>query len=103
KDGSFGLPVQISPVGVESYYPQVAVDKRGDAVAVWESYYPNTYSIYAAIRPKDGSFGAATPISDLYQNTHSPQVAFDSRGNAVAVWMLYDGANYRIETAFRPR
>ncbi len=83
-----------------AWYPQVALDASGDAVAVWYQF-----------------LGAPTPIASIYSNRYVagrgwgtpdlletddtadallPQVAADASGNAVAVWYQYDGARYNI-------
>ena len=56
----------------------------------------NTDVTQVANRPKDGTFGAPVPIGSGFL----PQVAYDSKGNAIAVWIRSDGTNYRIETSF---
>ncbi|MCL4468322.1 MAG: hypothetical protein M1591_05255, partial [Deltaproteobacteria bacterium] len=43
-----------------------------------------------------GGWGAAAAIETNLTNASSPQVSFDSAGNAIAVWMQSDGTHDRI-------
>jgi hypothetical protein len=60
--GSFEDPewggVRVDAEGVEGSSPNVAIDVRGDVVAVWGQNTGPHPRIYAATRPAGGSFGA---------------------------------------------
>ena len=83
-------------------YPQIAIDSSGNAIAVWRQYDGAHYSIYA--NRFDGtswfngtSWGMAELIeSDNAGNAEQPQIAFDSSGNAIAVWTQWDGTRDSI-------
>jgi hypothetical protein len=97
--GVWQTPVVISPEWSGWLQPQVAVDARGDAVAVWSSPYPEggagvvNDTIQAAAKPAGASgwepavwvseFGKA-PYNKRF--SRAPQVAIDAEGEAVAVW-----------------
>jgi hypothetical protein len=66
--------------------PQVAVDRGGDAVAVWKGYDGADDVIETASRPAGGSWQAPVDLSAAGRNAFAPQVAFDPGGDAVAVW-----------------
>ena len=99
--GLWQTPAAISPEGGgSSLRPQVAVDARGDAVAVWSFPYPEdspgavvNETIQAAMRP-DGAdhWEPAAWVSELGKApnknrfSRAPQVAMDAEGEAVAVW-----------------
>ncbi len=77
--------------------PQAAVDGSGNAVAVWSQSDGTRYTIRANRYTLSGGWGAATVIqSDNAGGAHSPQVALDASGNAVAVWQQSDGTRYNI-------
>jgi hypothetical protein len=73
--------------------PQVAFDSSGNAIAVWiQRDGDNTFSIYAN-RFNGTNWGAAELIETDLGPAVNPQIAFDSIGNAIAVWRQRDGAN----------
>jgi hypothetical protein len=91
----------ISAAGHDANDPQVAVDGKENALAVWQRSDGTNSRIEAAFRPRGGTFAAAEPISAAREDAAFPQVAFDKKGNALAVWRRSDGTNVRIEAAFR--
>lgn len=78
--------------------PQIAFDDNGNAIVVWNQTDGSHYNIWA--NRFDGSFNSwhtATLIeTDNAGNASSPQIAFDSSGNAMAVWQQYDGTHINI-------
>jgi hypothetical protein len=84
-----------------------AVDGRGDAVAVWDSWTEGFLShrvVQAAYRPAGGEW--RTPV-DLSEEPHGedwrwepyePQVAIDEQGDAVVVWTRGEG---ETQSAFK--
>ncbi len=79
-------------------YPQVAVDGSGNAVAVWPQSDGIRYNIlsnrYVA---STGLWGTAELIvTDNVGGAAYSQVAVDSSGNAVAVWVQSDGVRSNI-------
>jgi hypothetical protein len=94
----------LTPVSGANFgsFPKVAFDANGNALAVWSIYDGVDDVVQAAFRPAGGSFGSAQTISAAGQNAWDAQVAFDGQGNALAIWTRSDGANARIEAAFRP-
>lgn len=102
--GTFTAAVILSEAGENASNPQVAFDKKGNALVVWDRFVSPNRRIQVAFRPKDGAFGAPESISDPGENGDEPQVAFDKKGNALVVWYRVDaGGDYRIEAAFRPK
>jgi hypothetical protein len=79
-----------------AYSPQVAMNINGFAVAVWEQTDGLTTSIYANQYVRGIGWGQAQLIETLAGDAHSPQVAIDVNGNAIAVWQQYDGTAYSI-------
>jgi hypothetical protein len=104
--GVWQAPVNLSAAGQNAGNPQVAVDARGDAVAVWTSSNGTNDIVQAAVRPAGGAWQAPADLSPAGQDARSPRVAMDARGNAVAVWGLNgDGntTNAVVQAAVRPR
>src|SRR5947199_161390 len=73
--------------------PWVAVDKNGNAMAVWRQYNggePDP-SIWARDYVAGQGWGTATLIETDSGAADNPDVAIDSGGNAIAVWRQFDG------------
>jgi PKD domain len=79
-DGSWETPQNLG-YG-DSDPPSVAIDARGDAVAVWERDVSPPV-VYAEFRPAGGNWGPATVLSEGGGAT----VRMNRRGDAVAVWV----------------
>jgi hypothetical protein len=100
-------PFGTGPAPYGNLDPQVAVDKAGNAVAVWIA--PNR-SVQSASRAAGGGFGTPqTGISAPF--AEGIRLAMDSQGNAMALWVRRDGAGgsgflgacpCRIEAAAKP-
>jgi hypothetical protein len=80
-----------------AYFPQVAMDQVGNAVAVWAQYDGTRLSIWAN-RYRTGSvWGTAELIeTDNACDAYHPQIAMDPVGNAVAVWSQAEGVRSNI-------
>ncbi len=76
--------------------PHIAFDSSGNAIAVWRQYDGTYYNIW--VNRFDGtSWGTAELIeTDNAGDAESPQIAFDSSGNATAVWHQSDGTRNNI-------
>jgi hypothetical protein len=93
------LPAQqLSGTSENGYSPVIAADAQGTALAVWEGYDGTNYRIEARSRPPGGSFSTPQFLSAAGATAQSPSVAFDSQGNAMAVW----SRNGIVEYATRP-
>jgi hypothetical protein len=92
----------ISAPGEHGDLSRIAIDKKGNAMAVWRSSTLGSNTIQAAVRPVDGTFGAAQTLSAPSMLVTSPQILVDRKGNAIASWYRFDGTNDRAEAAFRP-
>jgi hypothetical protein len=105
--GAWQAPVALTTNDVRSLDPQVAVDARGNAVAVWLSSDDTTGDftnaiLHAAVRPAGGAWQAPINLSAAGQNAGAPQVAVNAQGNAVAVWTRFDGTSRIVQGAVRP-
>ncbi len=80
-----------------AFDPQVAVDRSGNAVAVWSQSDGTRFSIWANGYVAGSGWGTATLIeTDDAGDAWAPQLAVDPSGNAVAVWHQSDGTRYNI-------
>ena len=103
KGGSFGAPVALSAPGVGGFEPDVAVDERGNSVAVWtegDVFGGGDPAVKWAFKPRTKSFGAGAPLSPSGTAASGARVATDEHDNAIAVWVAGDGSPV-IQSAFR--
>ncbi len=73
---------------------QIAMDRAGNAIAVWTQYVPgvNDSTEIMALRYVAGAgWGTALSIDNETDDVVDPHLAFDASGNAVVVWLSYDG------------
>jgi hypothetical protein len=99
---TFLSAINISDPGQDGFEPDVAVDPSGNVIAVWTRSDGAFFRIQSASRTANGSWGAATTISDAGQSASNPDVAIDNSGNALVAWSRTDGTNIRIQTSFKP-
>jgi hypothetical protein len=101
--GSFGPSQVISLSGRSASGPQISIDSTGKAVAVWYRFDGAVDRVQAAVRPPNGSFGAAQTLSAAGVEAYEPRVGAgaDADANAVAVWTGTDGTNLRVQSARR--
>jgi hypothetical protein len=93
-DGHWQPADTLSSLGLA---PEVAVDARGDAIAVWETFS----GVQAAIRPAGGSWLASQTV--VTPGGEEPQVASDPRGDAVVVSpRQVPGHSTGIQAVLRP-
>ena len=95
--GAWRGPTQLSAPGQSAEAPQVAVDPAGDVLAVWSRSNGTNTIVEAASRQAGGAWSSSLALSASAQNAHSPQVAIDAAGEALAVWTRYDGSNTIVE------
>jgi hypothetical protein len=88
--GSFGAPANLSAAGNDAQDPQVAIDKTGGALAVWDRYNGTSQTVESAQRPPGGSFA---PTTDLATGASNPEVAMDAGGDAIVGWQKLAGAD----------
>jgi hypothetical protein len=79
-----------------AYNPQIALDASGNAIAVWKQYDGARDNIWANRYTAGSGWGSAQLIETDAGWALGPQIAFDSNGNAIAVWQQYDGTRYNI-------
>ncbi len=95
-----GTVLQTVSLGA-SYGQQVAVDRSGNAVVVWQQSDYTRNNIWATryiagTGPGTGWGLAALIETDNAGSAQVPGVAVDGSGDAVAVWMQNDGTRFNI-------
>ena len=97
--GAWAPPVALPAPGTLAEEPQVGIDPAGDAVALWASANATPTVIFAARRPAAGAWGPGGPISVIGSSAREPQLAFDSGGDALALWARDDGSKTIAQAA----
>jgi hypothetical protein len=100
---AFGSPQSL---GFGDAVPTLAMDARGNTLALWTHSSNGVLYLDASQRPRGGRFGAATTIGqvgiDCYKHQccpGSPSVAATGKGQAVAVWLVRPDPAARTCTA----
>lgn len=80
--------------------PQVAMDQRGNAIAVWDERDGKRFKVFASRYVAGGVWGKPTRVdrrstSDA-GDAFDPKVAMDAQGNAVVVWQQVIGVRRGI-------
>jgi uncharacterized protein YbdZ (MbtH family) len=78
---------------------QVAIDSRGNAVAVWQQVTDaddERLSIWSNRFTRGAGWGNAGSVETSTHDLVAPQVAMDDNGNAIAVWERFDGVRSSI-------
>lgn len=101
--GPFGAPVHVAGGPPLTDSPDVAIDAKGDAVAVWYQSDASTSAVFAAFRPAGGAFSDGKQISPQGLIAQNPRVVVTPSGDAVAIWQEGDGVSpSHLGAAFRP-
>jgi len=101
--GSWQAPATLSAAArLNRSRPQVAVDPRGNAIAVWERHDAAKFVVQAAVRPAGGTWQSPANLSAPCRDAFDPQVAVDPQGNAIAVWERHNAAASVVQGALRP-
>lgn len=105
--GELSVPGQSGEQDDES--PQVALDRAGDAFAVWEHFDGTNFVVQSAVRPGAAKFGApvdaSLPQPTAHENAVGPEIAVDPAGDEIVVWALgggSDGRHWAVQAAVRP-
>ena len=89
----------LSPAGEDANGPQVAIDRNGNAVVVWQGVGGTHDGIQLRRRSAAGGLSAVQTLSAAAGGL--PQVAINANGAALVVWQGYDGAKPRIQVRRR--
>jgi PKD domain-containing protein len=100
--GAWGSPAMV-PASAGGSQPDLAVDSAGDVTAVWNQPAGSGETLAeAAQRPAGGAWQTPVALSTAQSMPPSPQVKVDARGDAIAAWDSFDGANHVVKAVNRP-
>ncbi len=91
--GSWSGPADLSSGRSIAEAPQVAVDRAGDAVAVWSDSANSPSVILGATRPAGGGWGGPQRLSEQGENSVEAQIALGPDGNGVGAWTRESGSH----------
>jgi hypothetical protein len=101
--GSWTAPATLSKAGIRNpatLVARVAFDAIGNAIALWNtSFDDNTFNIESAVKPLRGNWTAPTDIVTSNLFALETDLAVSSLGDALAVYMFYNGAFMLIQSA----
>ncbi len=86
KSSPWAAPVDVSAAPLGAAAPQVGVDERGDAVAVWQGYTRRGLLVQSAVRAAGESWRRPVDVSSGSRNARYPELAVGAQGTAIAVW-----------------
>jgi hypothetical protein len=100
-DGTLARKRALSTAGQNAQNPVVAFNEAGDAAVAWERYDGSSWRLQARTIAADGSLGPVRTLSPPGQDLSPPlqsQLAVDSVGNALVLWVPVGGGSpYRIK------
>jgi hypothetical protein len=92
--GTAGL-IETDNVG-DASSPRIALDANGNGQAVWCQFDGTRFNLVANRYTAGSGWGTASIIAGVGSGGTTAQIAFDTSGNALAVWLQPDGARYSI-------
>jgi RTX calcium-binding nonapeptide repeat (4 copies) len=98
--GTWSSAQRISTPAAATESPKLAMDKLGNAVAVWQRSTGHDSVVQAAIRPAGGAWSPAQDLSAPGEAAFNADVALEA-GQMTAVWMVMSGRQTAIETSSR--
>ena len=81
-----------------AYSPRVAMDELGNAMIVWSQGDGTRYNVWARRYAAGSGWEPAEIIETTDYNAQIVELAMDAQGNAIAIWMQYDGTRFNIYT-----
>ena len=95
---AWGPPTVLATATSGAVAPQVAIDARGDALAVWTHSTGGFSRVQAANRTAgSGAWSAPRTLSKAGTDALTPQVALDNEGDGAISWARYDGQTFVIQ------
>jgi len=96
-------PQDISAPSSGATSPELVMNARGDAIAVWNSGYFTSSALQAAVRTPGKGWGRPRQLWSSNLAPVAPHAALDARGDAVVVWVGVDGlpSGSTVEAATR--
>jgi Bacterial Ig-like domain len=93
----WGAPAQVQTSTEDSNAPAISIDSTGNALVVWDGTPDgvNVY-IYASRYTAASGWSAEVQISGSTAQSGTTDIAGDANGDAVALWVQFDGARNTV-------
>jgi hypothetical protein len=89
----WGTPAQVQTSTEDSNAPAIIIDSTGNALAVWDGTPDGVHVyIYASRYTAASGWSAEVQISGPTAQSGTTDIAGDANGDAVALWVQFDGA-----------
>jgi len=94
KDGAWGAKERVDDGDdyMPKFYPSIAIDKQGNAYAVWREKRNGVYQIFYSFKPSGGNWNANISIEQQGGPT-KPSIKVDNEGNLYVVYQAYFGSS----------
>jgi hypothetical protein len=80
----------------DAFAPQVALNAAGEAMAVWQQFDGHRTHVRTNRYLPGAGWSAATSLGSATAHASAPQIAFDTKGTALAVWQQLDGQQTQV-------
>ncbi|HET7857145.1 MAG TPA: calcium-binding protein [Gaiellaceae bacterium] len=100
KGGAFGSPRRISTAAAATESPELAMDRLGNAVAVWQRSNGRDSIVQAAVRPAGGTWSEPADLSAPTDSAFSADVAVEA-GRVTAVWLVLRDRRTLVQSSSR--
>jgi hypothetical protein len=97
--GSWTTPVDLSSPGEDAYEAEVTVDSSGLVTAIWYRFSGNDRIIQSRTSQSGGTWSATVDLTPAGVRGTDPELTVDSTGLVTAVWALYNGTEYIIQSS----
>lgn len=98
--GGWGSTQQISTPALAAEGPELAMDRQGNAVAVWQRSTGRNSVVQAAVRPAGGTWSTPQDLSALDVVAFEPDVSVEA-GRATVVWTATQAFQRVVESSSR--
>lgn len=95
-------PDNLSQSDQDAHHARIAIDTNGTITAVWNGFNGRNWAIQSSTKFLGSPWSSPDNLSQPGQDADLPKIAIDAQGHATAVWRIYDGANWIIQTSTKP-
>ena len=100
----WSAPVDISPPGLNAWYPQIALSADGSkAIAIWGLYDGSNLVIQSAVASLNGNqviWSTPVTLTTSGSDYEFPQIALSADGTrAIAIWQFNDGTHSVVQSS----
>ena len=104
--GAWSPAVTLSVPGGNAYFPQVAIDPKGNATVVWARQNKDHFVIQTSSKLKSSKNYWSDPVNlstahAAGEDAIAPQIAFNSKGYAIVVWQQKSGTSNIIQSCIK--